>query len=160
MAQLVKNPPAVWEILVRSLGWKDLLKKGTATYSIILARRFMDSYGPWGCKELEITERLSLGFICLFSLWFLLIWKTDLRKFFCSLCQRMFSFCSVLVLWCYVLYLGIKPFWVYECMWYGVHVCLVHMTRVSHVWLLMTPWTVALQGPLFVGFSRQEYWSG
>ena len=24
----------------------------------------------------------------------------------------------------------------------------------------MTPWTVALQGPLFMGFSRQEYWSG
>ena len=22
------------------------------------------------------------------------------------------------------------------------------------------PWTVALQAPLFVGFSRQEYWSG
>ena len=24
----------------------------------------------------------------------------------------------------------------------------------------MTPWTVALQAPLSVGFSRQEYWSG
>ena len=24
----------------------------------------------------------------------------------------------------------------------------------------MTPWTAALQGPLFMGFSRQEYWSG
>ena len=24
----------------------------------------------------------------------------------------------------------------------------------------MTPWTVALQAPLFVGFSRQDYWSG
>ena len=24
----------------------------------------------------------------------------------------------------------------------------------------MTPWTVALQAPLFVGFPRQEYWSG
>ena len=23
-----------------------------------------------------------------------------------------------------------------------------------------TPWTVALQGPLSLGFSRQEYWSG
>ena len=23
----------------------------------------------------------------------------------------------------------------------------------------MTPWTVALHAPLFVGFSRQEYWS-
>ena len=25
---------------------------------------------------------------------------------------------------------------------------------------LVTPWTVALQAPLSVGFSRQEYWSG
>ena len=24
----------------------------------------------------------------------------------------------------------------------------------------MTPWTVALQAPLFMGFPRQEYWSG
>ena len=26
--------------------------------------------------------------------------------------------------------------------------------------LLVTPWTVALQAPLSLGFSRQEYWSG
>ena len=30
----------------------------------------------------------------------------------------------------------------------------------SHVQLLATPWTVAQQAPLSVGFSRQEYWSG
>ena len=30
----------------------------------------------------------------------------------------------------------------------------------SHVWLLATPWTVACQAPLSMGFSRQEYWSG
>ena len=24
----------------------------------------------------------------------------------------------------------------------------------------MTPWTVAYQAPLFIGFSREEYWSG
>ena len=28
------------------------------------------------------------------------------------------------------------------------------------VWLFVTPWTVAHQAPLSVGFSRQEYWSG
>ena len=31
---------------------------------------------------------------------------------------------------------------------------------VSHVLLFVTPWTVARQAALFVGFSRQEYWSG
>ena len=30
----------------------------------------------------------------------------------------------------------------------------------SHVWLFLTPWTVAHQAPPSVGFSRQEYWSG
>ena len=30
----------------------------------------------------------------------------------------------------------------------------------SHVRLLATPWTVAYQDPLSMGFSRQEYWSG
>ena len=30
----------------------------------------------------------------------------------------------------------------------------------SHVWLFATPCTVAHQVPLFMGFSRQEYWSG
>ena len=30
----------------------------------------------------------------------------------------------------------------------------------SHVWLFATPWTVAHQPPLSMGFSRQEYWSG
>ena len=29
----------------------------------------------------------------------------------------------------------------------------------SHVRLLVTPWTVAYQAPLSMGFSRQEYWS-
>ena len=30
----------------------------------------------------------------------------------------------------------------------------------SRVQLLVTPWTVARQAPLSMGFSRQEYWSG
>ena len=30
----------------------------------------------------------------------------------------------------------------------------------SRVWLSVTPWTVAHQAPLSVGFSRQEHWSG
>ena len=31
---------------------------------------------------------------------------------------------------------------------------------VSHVQLFATPWTVAYQASLSMGFSRQEYWSG
>ena len=33
------------------------------------------------------------------------------------------------------------------------------LSHFSHVWLSATPWTVARQAPLFMGFPRQEYWS-
>ena len=42
VAQLVKDPPAMWEIWVLSLGWEDPLEKGMATHSSILAWRI-----PW-----------------------------------------------------------------------------------------------------------------
>ena len=37
VAQLVKNPPEMWETWVQSLGWEDSLEKGMVTYSSILA---------------------------------------------------------------------------------------------------------------------------
>ena len=40
--QLVKNPPAMEETWVQSLGWEDLLEKGKAIHSTILAQRI-----PW-----------------------------------------------------------------------------------------------------------------
>ena len=39
LTQHVKNPPAVWETWVWSLGWEDPLEKGMATHSSILAWR-------------------------------------------------------------------------------------------------------------------------
>ena len=36
----------------------------------------------------------------------------------------------------------------------------VKVKSLSHVWLFVTPWTVAYQAPPSMGFSRQEYWSG
>ena len=42
IAQLVKNPPAMQETLVRFLGREDPLEKGEATHSSILAWRI-----PW-----------------------------------------------------------------------------------------------------------------
>ena len=36
----------------------------------------------------------------------------------------------------------------------------MHAQLLSRVWLSVTPWTVACQAPLSMGFSRQEYWSG
>ena len=34
------------------------------------------------------------------------------------------------------------------------------MKSLSHVRLVVTPWTAAHQAPPSMGFSRQEYWSG
>ena len=34
------------------------------------------------------------------------------------------------------------------------------LSHFSHVQLFVTPWTIAHQAPLSMGFSRQEYWSG
>ena len=55
MAQLVKNPPAMRETWVQSLGWEDSLEKGNATHSSILAWRI-----PWSREESDTTERFSM----------------------------------------------------------------------------------------------------
>ena len=60
MAQLVQNPPAVQETWVPSLGWEDPLEKGTAPHSVFWPGEFLGLYNPWGHKEPDITERLSL----------------------------------------------------------------------------------------------------
>ena len=54
-AQLVKNPPAMWETWVGSLGWEDPLEKGKATHSSTLAQRIPWT-SLWGHKESDTTE--------------------------------------------------------------------------------------------------------
>ena len=59
---MVKNPPAVQEIQ----GLEDPLQKEMATHSNILAWRISwtekpGGYSPWGQKELNKTERLTLS---------------------------------------------------------------------------------------------------
>ena len=46
------------ETWVLSLGWEDPLEKGKGTQSSILAWRI--PWTPWGCKESDTTEQLSL----------------------------------------------------------------------------------------------------
>ena len=41
-----------------------------------------------------------------------------------------------------------------------ISLCARVLSRFSHVSLFATPWTLACQAPLSMGFSRQEYWSG
>ena len=63
---MVKSLPAVWETQVRLLGQEDPLENEMATHFSILAWKIprMDvpgDYSPWGCKELDMTERLNLA---------------------------------------------------------------------------------------------------
>ena len=56
VAQLVKNPPAMWETWVQSLGWEDPLKESIATHSSILAWRFPMDRGAWGATGHGVTK--------------------------------------------------------------------------------------------------------
>ena len=47
VAQLVKNPPAMQDTWVQSLGWEDPLEEGVATHSSILAWRIPIDRGAW-----------------------------------------------------------------------------------------------------------------
>ena len=41
-----------------------------------------------------------------------------------------------------------------------ISTCMCMLTCFRSVWLCETPWTIVYQAPLFMGFSKQEYWSG
>ena len=56
LAQSEKNPPAVWETWVRSLGWDDPLEKGMATHSRILSWRIPKVRGAWWAVVHEVAE--------------------------------------------------------------------------------------------------------
>ena len=64
---MVKNPPAMQQTWVRSLGWEDPLEEGMATHSSIRAwripvdreQRSLVGYGPQGLRVSDRTERLS-----------------------------------------------------------------------------------------------------
>ena len=51
VAQLVKNPPAMWETWIRSLSWEDPLEKGKATHSSILAQRIVWTVQSMGSQR-------------------------------------------------------------------------------------------------------------
>ena len=61
---------------VQTLGWEDPLEKGKATHSSILAY-------PWGRKESDMTEQLSLTQCQYFSIIFM-NWntETEILKYF------------------------------------------------------------------------------
>ena len=56
VVQLVENPPAMWETWVQSLGWEDLLEKGMATHSSILAWRIPWTEEPGGLQSIGLQR--------------------------------------------------------------------------------------------------------
>ena len=61
---MVKNPPAMQETQVLSLGWEDPLEKGMAMHSSILPWRISQTEEPGGLpsmgrKESDMTEQLT-----------------------------------------------------------------------------------------------------
>ena len=60
---MVKNPPAMQETQVQSLSWEDLLER-----EIFLLGEFhgqkslVGYYSPWGHKDSDTTEKLTLYF--------------------------------------------------------------------------------------------------
>ena len=67
VAQMVKYTPAMQETWVQPLSWKDSLEKRMATHSSALAWRIPwteepSGLSPWGCTELDKTERLHFHF--------------------------------------------------------------------------------------------------
>ena len=61
MAQLVKNPPAMGETWVQSLGFEDPLEKGKTTHSSILSWRIPWTVQSRGRNKLDTIEQLSLS---------------------------------------------------------------------------------------------------
>ena len=94
VAQTVKNLPAMQETWVRSLAQEDLLEKGRATHSSILAWRI-----PWteepgrlksmGYKESHMTEQLPLSHLHLMQL----IIKLYLHLPFCYIYLSLLYLC-------------------------------------------------------------------
>ena len=59
VAQLVKNPPAMWETWVRSLGWKILWRREGLPTPVFWPGEFHGTCSPWGHRESDTPERLS-----------------------------------------------------------------------------------------------------
>ena len=61
IAHLVKNPPAMQETLVRFLDWKIHWRRDRLPTPVFWPGEFHGLYRPWGRKELDMTEWLSLS---------------------------------------------------------------------------------------------------
>ena len=59
VAQMAKNPPAMQETRVQSLGWEDTLEKEMATHCSILAWKIPWTEKPSRLQSMGVTENLD-----------------------------------------------------------------------------------------------------
>ena len=68
VAELVKNPPAMRETWIRSWVGKIPWRRERLPTPVFWPRAFHGLYSPWGCKELNMTEWLSLSLFTFLNL--------------------------------------------------------------------------------------------
>ena len=135
---MAKNPPAVHETQVRSLGQEDAWRSGWHPTPVLLpgeshGRRSLAGYSPWGQEEL-VTPATNT--------------HTHTRLIYSILVsgvQQGDSVTHTSTCLFFYRFFSIKR--------YYVKVLVAHW-----VWLFATPWAVAHQAPLSMGISKQEYW--
>ena len=98
----------------------------------------------------SIPAKESVGLYC-----FCCSFGVQLRMWTCKAAylEPWPSFTRYVTLTKYLIFLGLS---FHTCKLGSIY---MHARSVC-VWLFATPWTVAHQAPLPMGFSRQEYWSG
>ena len=121
VAQLVKNPPAVREIWVRSLGWEGPLEEGMATHSTFLAQRIPMDRGAWWATVHGVAVRHD--------------WATK-HSTACSAYFHEFI-CHPYVFFDEISFQIICSFW------FWLFILFVVIQLLSCVQLFATPWTAA-----------------
>ena len=77
VAQLVKNQPPTWETQVQSLSWEDPWRRERLPNPVFWPEEF-HGLRPWGRKESDTTEQLSLQEWCMGAGPTILLWlKTN-----------------------------------------------------------------------------------
>ena len=144
VAQMVKNLPAMQETWVQSLGQEKPPEKGMATHSNILAWGIPWTEEPDGLQSMGL-QRIGHNWVTELN-WTELLWNKNFLKTsysnWPSLPQNRNDLEFLYFLWQHI---------------YLHDGCV--LISYSHVPLFVNLWTVAHQAPLFMEFSRQEYWS-
>ena len=68
MAQMVRNPPAMWKTWVQTLGWEVPWRRAWQSTPVFLpgescGQRSPAGYSLWTPKALDMTERLTLQLV-------------------------------------------------------------------------------------------------